>query len=100
MVTARALSATSIFIEWKELLIQDNLGKIVGIDVFYAEALNRRHTGKWKLLKMGNFSKVIHGLKAFTGYSLSVRARTEIGPGPLSLPYYIRTRESCRHFIL
>ncbi len=99
MVTARPLSATSIFIEWKELLIQDELGKIVGFDVFYAEALNR-HTGKWKILEMGNFSTVVHGLKAFTGYSLSVRARTAVGPGPLSQPYVIRTKESCTHFIL
>ena len=95
MVTARALSATSIFIEWMDPLIQEKLGIIIDSDVFYTEALNGTIM-EWAQADR-RFSTVLSGLKIFTGYNVSVRARTAVGPGPLSLPYVsIQTMESCK----
>ena len=95
MVSARAVSATSIFIEWMEPLIEERLGTIIAYDVYYAEALNRS-SGKYKSINAGVFSTLVNNLKPYTGYSISVRARTGAGAGPLSHSYIIQTHESCK----
>ena len=86
------LAATQISMKWKPPNIEARHGRIVSYDVMYAIE-DDNEVANWK--QVFTVSTVLTGLQEYVRYSVSVRARTGNGPGPLSNPLFVHTNESC-----
>ena len=93
-VTAQVLSPTSIEVRWKEVPPIDQNGDIIGYDLVYEplETFNGAITpGSIPLPTPGH---TLTGLAEYVSYNISVRASTQVGPGPFSIPLTVVTDEA------
>ncbi len=84
-VKASPLSPTQITIMWEPPMIQNRLGIIVSYDVTYTAKDPSGTVIEEQLVNINTgLRTVLNGLHEYTNYSISVRARTAVGPGPFS----------------
>lgn len=92
-VRASAQSPTRIRLRWKEPDVWKRNGPLVGYSVVY-NPLNRRGLTLVKNVTNPNQTLLIlTDLKMFTDYEIRVRAIGIAGPGPLSRPVVVQTKE-------
>lgn len=95
-VRASAQSPTRIRLRWKEPDEWKRNGPLVGYSVVY-NPLNRRGLTLVKNVTNPNQTLLIlTDLKMFTDYEIRVRAIGIAGPGPLSRPVVVQTKEGGR----
>ena len=85
-VTGFANSHVSIQIMWELPNEADRHGVIIGYDIRYVG-----NNTELFLENVTNLSVLLINLEEFENYSISVRARTAVGPGPWSEPIVIMT---------
>lgn len=81
-VQAKAVYFTEIAVWWQHVPPIHQNGIITAYEVLYREESST--TSKSKLL--GNTSAILRNLEILTTYSITVRAYTDVGPGPESNP--------------
>ena len=98
-VRATAQSSTRIRVTWKEPDAWKRNGPLAGYSVVY-NPLNRRGLTLVKNITNPNQTRtILTGLKMFTEYEIRVRALGQMGPGPLSRPVMVETKEGGRYLI-
>ena len=85
MLMGTAISPTAIQLSWKLPEESNRHGSITGYDISYENTTTSLVTGTT------NTFITLRNLAEFVNYTISVRARTAIGPGPYSKPTIIRT---------
>lgn len=102
-VTAQVLSSTSIVVRWNEVPPINQNGEIVGYDLIY-EPLETFSGSIGQTLVNGlpasSLGLTLSGLEEYVIYNISVRASTQVGPGPFSVPITIVTDETSKYFIV
>lgn len=96
-VTAQVLSPTSIVVRWNEVPPIDQNGEIIGYDLVYepletfSGAIGLTHANN---LPASSLGLTLSGLEEYVSYNISVRASTQVGPGPFSVPLTAVTDEA------
>ena len=91
-ITAEALSSTVIRVLWGEVPAIDQNGIIRGYSVEY-EPLEEGSGST--TINVINSETTLSGLQEYMLYNISVRAFTNVGPGPYSSPVTVITDEDC-----
>ncbi|XP_028832631.1 receptor-type tyrosine-protein phosphatase F-like isoform X4 [Denticeps clupeoides] len=92
-VHAISLTSTSIKVSWAAPPAASRHGVIVRYTLSY-QATNGEDTERQEADVMADAtSYVLEGLEKWTEYQVSVRAHTDVGPGPESSPVKVRTNE-------
>ena len=89
-ITAAALSALSIEINWLAPLLPEQNGRITG----YVINITSLNTGVIQQLTSVNTTLQIRNLTPFTNYVCVVAARTAVGVGPFSTVINVQTLEA------
>ena len=95
---ARPLSSTSIEVTWQEVLEEEQNGNITHYKIHYTPTatadVNSPQQQTTSITTKGPVRRIhLRGLEEYTVYSISVRALTIVGSGPLSPPVTNRTLE-------
>ena len=96
-IRAQLLSPDSIVVTWNEVPPISQNGEIVGYDLLY-EPL-QTFNGAIGLTLVNNLPAsstglTLSGLEEYVSYNISVRASTQVGPGPFSVPLTVVTEEA------
>ena len=85
-VTALVNSSTSIMVTWGPVPLRDQNGIITDYEVMYEplETFGGSISTLTVNVSGSNISVILVGLEAFVVYNISVRAYTNVGPGPYS----------------
>ena len=89
-ITAGALNALSIEINWLPPLLPDQNGQITG----YVINITSLDTGIRQQFTSVNTTLQVHSLTPYTNYICIVAARTAVGVGPFSTVINVQTPES------
>lgn len=97
-ITATVRSSTSIEVTWNEVLPINQNGDIVRYNLTF----ERLGDGAKSTVSLPASSRghTITGLQPYAEYNISVRASTQVGPGPLSVPLTIVTEEAGKSIML
>ncbi|XP_028855774.1 protein tyrosine phosphatase receptor type Fa isoform X7 [Denticeps clupeoides] len=89
-----SLSSTSIMVSWTAPPAARRHGNIVRYSLTY-QAVDGEDTERHEVSNLANdaSSYALEGLGKWTEYKVTVRAHTDVGPGPESPPAFIRTKE-------
>lgn len=101
-VTAQVLPPDSIVVTWNEVPPISQNGEIIGYDLIY-EPLHT-FNGAIGLTLVNNLPAsstglTLSGLEEYVSYNISVRASTQVGPGPFSVPLTVMTEEAGKSVI-
>ena len=100
-VTAQVLSSTAIVVRWKAVPPINQNGEIVGYDLIY-EPLETFSGSIGQTLVNGlpasSLGLTLSGLEEYVRYNISVRASTQVGPGPFSVPVTTVTDETSKYY--
>lgn len=100
-VTAQVLSSTSIVVRWNEVPPINQNGEIVGYDLIY-EPLETFSGSIGQTLVNGlpasSLGLTLFDLEEYVRYNISVRASTQVGPGPFSVPITTVTDETSKYY--
>ena len=97
-MVARPFSSTSIRVSWEEVLLEQQNGNITHYEILYAPiTMLETDLPQQELILFTTegpvFTALLQNLDEYTEYSISVRARTVVGPGPSSPQVVNRTLE-------
>ena len=91
-VRTTAISSTEMDVRWIEAPMIDENGIIINYEV-QVEPLDFNDILTIVYVNTTTLSMVVSDLQEFVAYNISVRAYTNVGPGPFSLPVTDRTLE-------
>ena len=96
-VTVKPISSTAIEISWNEVPMMEQNGNITHYEILYTP-VNSLLEQQPKVSTTGGptLISLLQGLEEYTIYSVSVRAVTIVGSGPLSPPQMNRTFEDSK----
>ncbi len=90
---ASVLSSTEIQVNWTEIPEMDQNGIITEYEVMYEPLMTFGGVLTTTTVNTTNMSVTLTGLQEYVDYNISVRAYTNIGPGPYSVEIVRRTLE-------
>ncbi len=85
-VRAKASSSTSILVTWSEVPSIDQNGAINTYEIMYSQLNDRQEVVFTNITNTSasDLSVTLQYLQEFVNYNISVRAYTNVGPGPFS----------------
>ncbi len=92
-VMATVISPTEIQVNWTDVLEIDQNGIITDYEVMYEPLMTFGGVLSIIIVNTTNMYITLDGLQEFVNYSIPVRARTSVGPGPFSVGIMRRTLE-------
>ena len=108
MVRGPESSQTEIVVVWKQPEVIDRHGVITSYDIMYTPLLDNCTEEEFEGIPANCTPKFVYGvtgenttltgLYIFVNYSIEVRARTAIGPGPWSSPIIVLTNPSSEFY--
>ncbi len=92
-MTAIVLSSLSIQVNWTDVPEIDQNGIITDYEIMYEPLMTFGDALSISIVNTTNKYITLDGLQEFVNYTISVRARTSVGPGPFSVGIMRRTLE-------
>ena len=93
-VMTTVLSSTEILVNWTEVSEIDQNGMIITYEVMYDPLMTFNGMLSKITVNTTNLSITLNNLQEYVEYNISVRAYTNVGPGPYSLEIVNRTLEN------
>ncbi len=88
------LSSTEILVNWTEVSEIDQNGMIITYEVMHDPLMTFNGMLSKITVNTTNLSITLNNLQEYVEYNISVRAYTNVGPGPYSLEIVNRTLEN------
>ena len=92
-MTTTVLSSTEIQVNWTEVSEIDQNGMIITYEVLYDPLMTFNGMLNTTTVNTTNVYITLSNLQEYVEYNISVRAYTNVGPGPYSLEIISRTLE-------
>ncbi len=93
-MTTTVLSSTEIQVNWTEVSEIDQNGMIITYEVLYDPLMTFNGMLNTTTVNTTNVYINLSNLQEYVEYNISVRAYTNVGPGPYSLEIISRTLEN------
>ena len=93
-VMTTVLSSTEILVNWTEVSEIDQNGLIVTYEVMYDPLMTFNGMLNRITVNTTNLSITLNSLQEYVEYNISVRAYTNVGPGPYNVGIINRTLEN------